>query len=155
MVTEQRTAGDGLVLRGEAELGRGRAPVSGEHLGSGSAGEAAAGEAACPLHPLLCQRDDWGKGQDSAPSRDAPLSRAHCGSPTPCLGFSRSVLCLLLPPAPKMQTGGSAVLALPRALGKPACVQTAGDVLLLFGFSVRRVDAWVLRLSERLHTLQI
>lgn len=43
----------------------------------------------------------------------------------------------------------------PRALGKPACVQTAGDILLLFGFSVRRVDAWVLKLSERLHTLQI
>lgn len=118
VVMEQRTAGDGLVLRGEAELGRGRAPVSGEHLGSGSAGEAAAGEAACPLHPLLCQRDDWGKGQGSAPSRDAPLSRAHCGSPTPCLGFSRSVLCLLLPPAPKMQTGGSAVLTLPQGAGK-------------------------------------
>lgn len=85
---EQRTVRDGLVLRGEAELRHGRAPVSDEHPGSRSAGEAVAGEAACLLHPLLCKRDDWGNCQDSEPSRDIPLSQAHCGLPALGLGFS-------------------------------------------------------------------
>lgn len=140
-MTEQRTVRAGLVLRGEAELGHGRASVSDEHPGSRSAGEAAAGEAACLLHPLLCKQDDWGNRQDSEPSHDAPLSQAHCGLPTPCLGFSgSSARSSRLPRRCKLED----VLYPLSVRGKPACVKMASDVSLLFGFSVRWVDMWVL-----------
>lgn len=152
---EQRTAGDGLVLRGEAELGRGRAPVSGEHLGSGPAERLQLGRRPARYTLFFANGMTGERARVLHPPATPPYPGLTVARPHRAWGSAgrSSARSSRLPRRCRLE--GLLSSPSPRALGKPACVQTAGDVLLLFGFSVRRVDAWVLRLSERLHTLQI